>query len=294
MISLYAGAIYNTYKALYEVQRPEMETGWENYSSARAIAWKTGTSYGFRDAWAVGSTPEYVVGVWVGNADGEGRSGLVGSRVAAPLMFEVMNSLNLTNSFIPPYDELEKIMVCRQSGYRASRYCPDIDTVLVFNKGINARQCTYHQLIFTDKLYQYRLSPECAAVADMYPYSCFVLPPVQEFYYRKSHPSYTGLLPYRPGCKPATDNRNIEFIYPTDGTQVFVSKGVDGELQKVVFEISCRNSAEKVYWHLDNQFIATTQNNHQLAIIPPKGKHSLIVVNENGETAQVMFEVVNK
>lgn len=291
---LHAGAIWTTYKALFEVQRPESESGWEYYSSSQQIAWKTGTSYGFRDAWAVGTTPEFVTGVWVGNADGEGRTGLVGSRVAAPLMFEVMNWLNSGTSFIPPYDELENILVCRQSGYRASRYCPDVDTLFAYKNGINAKQCTYHQLIFTDKLHHYRLSPECVAVAELYPYSCFVLPPVQEYYYRKSHPSYKGLLPYRADCKPTTDNRNIEFIYPTNDAKVFVSKGVDGELQKVVFEISCRNVDEKVYWHLDNQFIATTQKNHQLAIIPPKGKHKLVVVNENGETAQVSFEVLNE
>lgn len=72
-----------------ELARPEEDANWEMYSTSQKIAWKTGTSFGFRDAWAVGVTPKYVVGVWVGNADGEGRPGLIGREVAAPIMFDV-------------------------------------------------------------------------------------------------------------------------------------------------------------------------------------------------------------
>ena len=73
-----AGTIYSTFKALKEVNRPEGNEQWRFFDSSKEIAWKTGTSFGFRDAWAIGSTKDYVVGVWVGNADGEGRPGLVG------------------------------------------------------------------------------------------------------------------------------------------------------------------------------------------------------------------------
>ena len=99
-----AGAIWSTFEALIEVNRPEEEAGWVNLSSSRKIAWKTGTSYGFRDAWAIGTTPEFVVGVWVGNADGEGRPGLTGVGSAAPLLFRVFNTLPQTSWFQKPFD----------------------------------------------------------------------------------------------------------------------------------------------------------------------------------------------
>ncbi|MEI3156070.1 MAG: hypothetical protein V8S95_13985 [Odoribacter sp.] len=66
---LKASAIWQTLKALENVERPEMESGWKNFVSAMNLSWKTGTSFGFRDAWAVGVNPDYVIGVWVGNAD---------------------------------------------------------------------------------------------------------------------------------------------------------------------------------------------------------------------------------
>ena len=84
-----AAAVWLTLKALQDVERPDLESGWKNFASSMNLSWKTGTSFGFRDAWAVGVNPEYVIGVWVGNADGEGRPGLIGVRAAAPILFEV-------------------------------------------------------------------------------------------------------------------------------------------------------------------------------------------------------------
>ncbi len=88
---LSASAIWLTYEALQKVNRPDSESGWQYFSSSHDLAWKTGTSFGFRDGWAVGTTPGYVIGVWTGNADGEGRPGLTGVTAAAPLLFDLVN-----------------------------------------------------------------------------------------------------------------------------------------------------------------------------------------------------------
>ena len=82
-----------TLDALTRVARPEEEAAWEDYASARRIAWKTGTSFGYRDAWAIGVDGTYVAGVWVGNASGEGRPSLRGSAAAAPILFELFGLL---------------------------------------------------------------------------------------------------------------------------------------------------------------------------------------------------------
>ena len=84
-----AASIYLTFESMKEVNRPEGDENWQFFDSSKQIAWKTGTSFGFRDAWAIGVTKDYVVGVWVGNADGEGRPGLVGVQTAAPILFDV-------------------------------------------------------------------------------------------------------------------------------------------------------------------------------------------------------------
>jgi penicillin-binding protein 1C len=292
-VPLHAASVWLTFAALEEVKRPESEAGWEGFRSSLDIAWKTGTSYGFRDAWAIGTTPDYVVGVWVGNADGEGRDGLTGTRVAAPLMFEVFGVLNAHSSFHPPYDELEPFTVCSKSGYRASRYCPAVDTIISFTEGVKSEPCDYHQLVFTDSEKMYRYNQDCAN-SPLVMTSWFVLPPVQEWYYRKLHPSYQSLPPWHVSCNEEENFAALEFIYPMESAKVFVPVGVDEQRQEIVLEVTNRYPDQKVYWHLDNVFLGETEHAHQLAVVPDKGWHTVTVVNESGERNSVRFEVVGE
>jgi len=288
---LHAGAIWETYQALYKVHRPHSEEGWEYFNTSSPVAWKTGTSFGFKDGWAIGSTPEYIVGVWVGNADGEGREGLTGTAYAAPVLFDIFHFLKPEKQFPRPEDEMKKIVVCRQSGYRASRFCPQTDTVLAFEAGDRVKVCPYHHLIFTDKQEKYRLSGRCASVKQMKKVSWFVLPPVEEWYYHQTHPSYEMLPPYKPGCAPPDAQHVIAFIYPQPGTRIFVPRGANGKKEKVVFEVSLQNPRTTLYWNLDNQYLGATRNRHQLAFVPPPGRHRLTVVDQNGNSRSMWFTV---
>ncbi len=291
---VHAGAVWETYQALYQVHRPHSEEGWEYFNSSAPIAWKTGTSFGFKDGWAIGSTPQYIVGVWVGNASGEGRTGLTGTTYAAPILFDVFDLLKPQGEFQRPEDEMKEIVVCRQSGFRASRFCPETDTILSFVNGERVKTCPFHKIIFTDKDEKYRLSERCAPVSKMKKVSWFVLPPVQEWYYHKTHPSYRMLPPYKPGCAPLDGEKVMAFIYPRPGTKIFIPRDVDGKKEKVVFEISHQNPNATLYWHLDHQYLGSTKGKHQFAFIPPKGRHLLTVVDEDGRSIKVWFEVVEK
>ncbi len=294
VLPVHAGAVWEMYQALYQVHRPHSEEGWEYFNATAPIAWKTGTSYGFKDGWAIGSTPEYIVGVWVGNADGEGREGLTGTAYAAPVLFDVFNYLKPEKQFQRPEDEMKKIVVCRQSGFRASRFCPETDTVLAFEAGDRAKVCPYHHLIFTDKEEKHRLSGRCASVSQMKKVSWFVLPPVEEWYYHHTHPSYKLLPPYKPGCTPPDEQHVIAFIYPRPGTRIFVPRNANGEKEKVVFEVSLQNPHLALYWNLDNRYLGTTRNRHQFAFVPPPGRHLLTVVDQNGNSRKMWFTVVDK
>jgi penicillin-binding protein 1C len=117
------GAAWLTLDALLEVPRPGEEGNWKKFASSRAIAWKTGTSWGLRDGWAIGNTRRYTVGVWVGNASGEGRPGLTGSTMAAPLMFALFNGLPSSRFIDIPAWSLRRIETCANDGYLAVEGC---------------------------------------------------------------------------------------------------------------------------------------------------------------------------
>lgn len=290
-----AGSIWYTFQAMTEVMRPGEELLWQQFSSSQRIAWKTGTSFGFRDGWAIGVTPKYVVGVWVGNADGEGRPGLLGVSTAAPIMFDVFRLLRTGSWFTTPTAQLRKVEICRKSGYRASDLCDEKDSIYVPAAGIRSGVCPYHQLVHLDRTGQWRVTENCESPQFMQHKSWFILPPSQEFYYRSKN-YYAPLPPYKPDCigSLGQDRAPIELIYPRPNARIFVPTELNGQPGQTIFTATHRNSTAKIYWHLDNNFIGETVEFHQIALHPPAGKHTITLVDENGERIEQTFEILEK
>lgn len=291
--ALKASAIWQTFKALENVQRPEMESGWKNFISSMNLAWKTGTSFGFRDAWAVGVNPEYVIGVWVGNADGEGRPDLVGIRAAAPILFEVAGLLPTNRHFYKPSEEMNTVAVCRESGYRASALCEEVDTMDICAAGMRSVTCPFHHLVHLDATEKWRVTSDCEAVHNMKTKSWFILPPVQEWYYCRSHTGYRKLPPYRPDCQ-SPGEEVMEMVYPQRGIRVFIPRDFGGKPGRVIFEAVHRSPEAEIFWHVDNQYLGTTHHIHQMELYLKEGAHVLTLVDGDGHILQQTFRVVGK
>ncbi len=290
---IYAAANWITFESLIEVNRPEEEANWRDFASKDRIAWKTGTSYGFRDGWAVGTTPEYTVGVWVGNATGEGRPGLTGIGTAAPILFEVFNILPRSSWFHQPVEEMIKIPVCKQSGYRMGALCEESDSIWVPEPCLYTIACPYHQMVHLSSDGQYRVNSQCEGTATMIHKKWFVLPPVMEWYYKSKNPMYRVLPAYKKGCGE-NDDLPMDIIYPRELTKVYIPKGIEGTRQEVIFEVAHRKPESTIFWHLDGIYIGSTRNFHKLGLAPSNGTHMLILVDEDGKTITRRFVVLNK
>ena len=287
-----AGSIYMTYQSLKEVNRPEGEENWEFFDSSKEIAWKTGTSFGFRDAWAIGSTKDYVVGVWVGNADGEGRPGLVGVSTAAPILFGVFDVLPRSKWFTKPFDELEKISVCSKSGYRASEICEQKDSVFVQRAGLKTKACPYHLWVHLDENGQHQVNSSCYPINKMKHTSWFVLPPIEAFYYQSKNPSYKTLPSFLQSCL-SSNKAVMDFIYPKESVKVFLPKDFDENTNQLVFRLAHDIPDIKVFWYLDANYMGTTQTFHELALNPKPGKHIVTVVDELGNEIKRSIEITD-
>lgn len=293
-VKLSPSAIWSTFRAMLLVSRPSGQDNWQTFTSSRKIAWKTGTSFGFRDAWAIGVTPDHVVAVWVGNASGEGRPGIVGVEAAAPLLFDVFNSLPKTGWFEKPHDDFEQVAVCHHSGYKAGMYCEHMDTLEVPASCIKTLPCPYHRLIHVDQS-GFRVHSQCEAVANITALPWFVLPPAMEWYYKSKNPNYKKLPPLREGCQTGSNTEMpMAIIYPKTPSKIIVPIQFDGTLSKVVFEITHRKSAAQVYWHLDENYIGETKDIHKMELQPSPGKHQLTLVDEEGNSLSQSFEVLGK
>jgi len=263
-------AVWYTLEALQEVNRPD-ELDWRLIRSVRKAAWKTGTSYGFRDAWAVGMTPAYTIGVWAGNADGHGVPGLTGARTAGPVMFDILNLLPASDEWFEMPDQVghdEMALnanvgvyanVCTQSGMLATPDCPARE-MLIPAAGLQSEPCPYHRT------------------------GEFVLTPAMEWFYKPHHPEYVG-------TRSALPSQEIEFIYPQSGTTLYLPRQLSGQVEGAVFRVAHHRSDATLWWHLDQTYVGETRFIHELRLAPAPGHHTLTVVDGDGNSTTIRFTV---
>jgi len=285
-----AASIYLTYESLKEVNRPEGDDNWKFFDNSKQIAWKTGTSYGFRDAWAIGTTKDYVVGVWVGNADGEGRPGLVGVQTAAPILFDVFDLLPNSQWFQKPFDEMEKVKICTTSGFRTSINCNDIEEKYIQKNGLKTKACPYHKLIHLDNTESFQVNSSCQNINDIKNKSWFVLPPLMAYYYKDKHPFYKPLPPFRNDCI-SSKKETIEFIYPKDIKTVFLPKDFNEKTNDLILKVAHSKPDTKIYWYLDHTFLGETSTIHNMSIQPKEGKYLITVIDEFGNDINRYIEI---
>jgi penicillin-binding protein 1C len=251
-------AVWQTLEILSTVNRAD-EMDWRKIPSVRKAAWKTGTSYGYRDAWAVGLTPRWAVGVWCGNADGHGVPALTGASCAGPVLFELLNLLPEDGRW---FEEPEGGMyadVCLASGFLRGPDCGDYRRRHLPARAEESPVCPYHRG------------------------GVFRLPPAMEWYYRKRHPEYNPPAP-APADGPA-------FIYPESGSVLRLPRQLDGSAGSAVFRAAHPTPQTRLWWHLDGEYLGETQLLHELRLAPPPGRHTLVVVDPQGRSASVSFTI---
>jgi penicillin-binding protein 1C len=276
-----AGAIWQTFNAMKEVNRPVGDEAWRFYDSSLEIAWKTGTSFGSRDAWSIGVTKEYVVGVWVGNATGEGRPLLTGVESAAPILFDIFHLLPKSKWFETPYNDLEEVDVCSVSGYLAQENCPS-KKQWIPKRANKTENCPYHKLIHLDESERFRVNSICESVNDMVSKYWFVLPPVMEWYYKSNNPNYIVLPPFRADCESNATEKVMDFIYPKANTKIILTKNFESKLQPAIFKIAHTNREIDLFWYLDDIYLGSTKTFHEMPILAKTGFHIVTVVDELG------------
>lgn len=281
-------AAYNTIKMLEGVHRPSGEDGWEYFDSRAEVSWKTGTSFGMRDAWAVGTTTEYTVLVWVGNADGAGRPGLTGVDKAAPIMFDLFTLLPRTQQeYMPPKQMLVK-KTCKASGYTPTSACNELSTTLLPITPATLPACPYHQTITLDTSGKYRVYRQC--VREVHQQDVFVLPPVVNSYYRKSSGKSFALPPFLADC--ASSQSTFEIVVPLPDAQIVLPTDLDTDKEPLVCKALADDEAE-LYWFLDGSLVSHTVENHEVRLEPGVGNHKITVVSGDGDEQEVAFTVLD-
>ena len=284
-------ALWFTSLALKNVARPYTEQGRELLGLNENISWKTGTSYGFRDAWAVGYTPDYTVGIWVGNADGEGRPGLTGLSAASPLLFSVFNLLRTENNFELPVEQTLEVEVCKVSGYKSGKHCTLTDKELIPRSSENTKRCSYHikQMVTYDE--SFSLSEYCLKNKKWKFKNYLSLSPVEDWFYKKVNPFYDKAPPFHQDCN-VQSFKQMQFIYPNESSKIKIPKEIDGSIGRCIFELAHKVPSTKIYWHLDDVFIGTSENTHTMECFAKPGTYKLTAIDELGNEISKYISIV--
>ncbi|PLY01755.1 MAG: penicillin-binding protein 1C [Desulfuromonas sp.] len=288
-------AAWLTLDALVEVGRPGNDSYWRNFSSARKIAWKTGTSYGLRDGWALGNTAAYTVAVWTGNADGEGVPELTGINAAAPLMLDLFDLLPDADWFTPPYSALKQVDICSDDGYLANESCAS-QSQWVPKESHFEQISPYHRSVHLDPGGSWQVHSRCEEIDRIVTRDWFVLPPGQETFYRRHHPEYRTLPPFRSDCRQLAGSNDpdgpLGLLYPPAGARLYIPTDLDGQPTRIVFEAVHREPDTTLFWHLDDRFLGTTRTFHQQSLFIEPGRHTVTIVDEAGNSLKRRFEIL--
>lgn len=287
---LTAASIWYAYEAMSALNRPEEEADWQNFSTMKRVAWKTGTSWGSRDAWAIGTTSRYVVGVWVGNSTGEGRAGLTGVGFAAPVMFDIFTLLDGSAWFDQPYEDMIEAKICKHSGHLASAICAEVEVQELPRTCIAATPCPYCRLVHLSADGAWQVNSSGEPVDQIRTEGRFVLPPVQEYYFASHTASYQPLPPLRPDCQMES-REQFSIIMPEHNSTVILPRNFGGKPEKLVMQAACHDAEATLFWHLDENYIGQTHGTHQMAYLPSVGQHSLTLVDGHGNRRTIIFTV---
>jgi penicillin-binding protein 1C len=293
---LQPGAAWLTLQVMINVVRPGADTFWRDFEDSQVIAWKTGTSYGLRDGWAIGSNGRYTVGVWTGNADGAPAASLGGAHSAGPILMDAFALLG-NNAWIQrPANTLKTVKVCADDGYLATDNCAATSITAPADSTFT-RTSPNHPRIFLSQDGKYRVHSGCESPARMQPLDWFVLPPAQEYFWKKQHSEYLPLPPWRSDCirtlQQNTGELAFELIYPDSENTLYLPLDLDGKLSQAVFRAVHRDAQAILHWHLDGEYLGQTQLFHEKAVRAGPGNHLLVLVDNNGQRMERKFSVVN-
>jgi len=273
-------------------RRPNLPDAWEVTVGTPAVAWKTGTSFGHRDAWAVGVNRDLAIGVWVGNPDGSQCKDISGARHAGPLLFDLFRTLSPGTTQLPsfPAPGLQRMPVCATSGERPGPLCPT--TVSAAIAGTTTLPvCGMHKRIFVDQDTGLRLHGDCLLARPSRQETALVWPAELVAYRRAQGSSLPGLPRVHPDCPDVPEETGPVIQSPSPGTPYLTRPEAPPEFQRLALSAAPSTGAQLHYWYVDGRYVGRESPETPCFIPLEDGSHDVMVTDDLGRSATTSFTV---
>jgi len=291
------GAAWLVLNALTRLSRPGVEYYWEYFDNRIPVAWKTGTSYGQKDGWAIGVNKQWTIGVWAGNFTGEGNALLTGTGSAAPLLFTLFNTLTRHGEpgwVDEPTFDLVDVVCCEESGFPAGPDCSRTFRSKRPRSAYAPGECPYHRRFLVDKATGRQVCSLCWKGVDTEWVTRFVVPPGVREIFTKTGRHADAVPVHAANCPDFHDDCRMELVYPVDGIKIFVPRDFDGVHEKIVFSAKHQTPSTHVFWYLNGSLVGETVGTHECTVDLDPGAYTLTVQDEDGFSRTAAFTAYKK
>lgn len=288
------GAAWLTLETLKEVRRPGYECSAVLMPDRFPLAWKTGTSFHQRDAWALGVSPDWTVGVWAGNFSGEPSANLMGAKMAGQLLFQLYLQLPKERSwFEKPRDDLRPIRLCADTGLAPSPACPRTVIAEAPAAAPPLPLCPYHKSVIVADRGGDEVCSLCWDSTGHHAESLLLFGPKVSAYLRAAGSLSQERPRHNPDCPAYQTRASLQVLYPLPGSRLFLPRDYDGVGQDLILRAAAPPHGA-LHWYVDQRYMGRTTERHQLPVRLAPGEHRVMVLDADGHSAGVSFEVIGK
>jgi len=290
---LSAGAAYLVSDILTDLTRPELSEVWRETSSMGQLAWKTGTSYGRRDAWSVGYNRRFTVGVWVGNFDGHGSPDLVGSYAAAPLLFRLFNLLPAQNSdeWLEPPTTIQTRSVCALSGAPAGPNCGEHRNEISLSSNTDQKPCAIHIALDVDDDTGHRLCSRCRKGREHHQEQHLLWPTKVTPWLKRAGIAVLSVPIHNPQCRYSVSGDRPIIHKPLANDHFVLRGGAPIKHQQIALLASTEGGSGDVYWFLNGKLVSTVASGETAMLDPLLGVHELMAVDTEGRQTAIQIKI---
>jgi penicillin-binding protein 1C len=283
-----------TMEILTEVRRPD-DDGVDRtlFTPRRPVAWKTGTSFGKRDAWAVGATPDWVVGVWVGNFSGQGNSSLGGARAAAPILFAALDLLpgHREGDWYHAPADVRAIRLCDDSGFRAGDDCPTTHITQRPWRSPPVAVCPYHRSFWIDPETGFEVCSRCWRTGDHQRVTRLILPADAAQLMRRAGHRIDSSPVHNPDCPVSSHHHPLRVVYPAAGATLLVPRDLDDRPERITLRASHTSADAELHWYVDGNYHGRSTGDHAISLLLQGGRHRVEIIDQDGRAANTSFTV---
>ncbi|MCS7019327.1 MAG: penicillin-binding protein 1C [Bernardetiaceae bacterium] len=289
IISPQAAFVIN--EILTQVTRPELPSDYEHNPHIPKIAWKTGTSYGRRDAWSIGYNTRYTIAVWTGNFNNIGSPELTGAAVATPLLFRLFNAIDYNQplQWFKPPTGLQKRSVCIETGLPPSEFCTQLVSDWYVPGVSPSVRCQHLKPVFVSTDAKVSYCSYCLPANEQFGRRLFPnhAPEMVAFLFA-SGIQFEQIPPHYAACTKIINRQSPVIVSPAEG-RTYLRPDAEG----VELLLACRvaNDVSEVFWYINDKFYSCARSQDPVFFKPSPGKHKIACTDDKGMTTTIEIQV---